>query len=92
MTDGWSESSRESPRSRESDDYERELALIDRILGLEAQLAEQSVDFALTPSEQLRVEQQIARMRGSLTWRFGQIAATPLNIVSHRMGRRKRDG
>ena len=92
MAEEWAGSPRESPRSRESDDYERELALVDRILGLEAQLAEQSVDFALTPSEQLRVEQQIIRMRSSLAWRFGQIASAPVTAFTHRLGRGRNAG
>lgn len=90
MTKGWEGSPREVPRSNKSDDFERELALVDRVLGLEAQLAEQSVTFALTPSEQLRAEQQIARMRSSLGWRVGRIVAAPATLLGRRLGGRQR--
>lgn len=90
MTEGWTGSSRESLQSRTTEDYERELALVDRVLGLEAQLAEQSVDFGLTPSEQLRAEQQIDRMRASLGWRVGRILSAPVSKIGHRFGWRPR--
>lgn len=83
MPEGWI-SSEESPRSHASDDYERELGLVDRVLGLEAQVAELSVDFDLTPSEKLRVEQQLDRMRRSLAWRVGRIVTAPVTIVLRR--------
>lgn len=90
VTEGWAGSPRESPRTSRSDDLERELALVDRLLGLEAQLAEQSLTFALTPSEQLRVEQQIGRMRSSLNWRVGRLVAAPVTLLSRRLSGRQR--
>lgn len=86
MTEGWA-SSQESPRSRASDDYERQLGLVDRVLGLEAQVAELSVDFDLTPSEKLRVEQQLDQMRRSLGWRVGRIVTAPMTVITRRFQR-----
>jgi len=90
VADGWAGSPREFPKDRTTDDYERQLALVDRVLGLEAQLAEQSVDFVLTPSEQLRAEQQIDRMRSSLGWRVGRIISAPATLIGRRLGGRTR--
>lgn len=90
MTEAWAGSPHESPQSGGSNDRERELALVDRVLGLEAQLAEQSLSFALTPSEQLRAEQQIGRMRTSLEWRVGRVVAAPFSVFSRRPGGRPR--
>jgi hypothetical protein len=86
MSEGWT-SSRESPSTPASDDYERQLGLVDRVLGLEAQLAELSIDSALTPSEQLRVEQQLDQMRRSLGWRIGRIITAPITVARRRFQR-----
>jgi len=86
MTEGWI-SSQESADSKASDDYERQLGLVDRVLGLEAQVAELSIDFDLTPSEKLRVEQQLDQMRRSLGWRVGRVIAAPVTLARRRYQR-----
>lgn len=60
---------------------ERQLALVDRVLGLEAQLAELSSSSQLSPSQQLRAEKELAVLRGSLTWRLGRVAAAPIRAA-----------
>lgn len=60
---------------------ERQLALVDRVLGLEAQVAELSSSSRLTPSEQLRAEKELAMLRSSLTWRLGRVAAAPISAA-----------
>lgn len=86
MTDGWT-TAKESPRTAQSDAYERQLALVDRILGLEAQVAELSIAFDLAPSETLRAEQQIDRMRASLGWRVGRVISAPALVARRRLRR-----
>ncbi len=82
MSEGWV-SSQESPRTQASDDYERRLGLVDRILGLEAQVAEMSVDFDLTPSEKMRAEQRLDEMRRSFGWRVGRVITAPIALGRH---------
>lgn len=86
MSAGWT-SPAESSATGASDSFERQLSLVDRVLGLEAQLAELSIVFDLTPSEKLRAEQQIDRMRSSLGWRIGKVIAAPALIMRRRMRR-----
>ena len=62
-------------------DRERQLALVDRVFGLEAQLAELSAENSLTPSERLRTEQRLIEMQGSLAWRLGRAATAPLRVA-----------
>lgn len=66
---------------------ERQLALVDRVLGLEAALAEQTVASALTPSEQLIAERQLVRLRGSAAWRIGQVATAPARVARRTLRR-----
>lgn len=86
MSAGWT-SPAESSANRASDDFERQLSLVDRVLGLEAQLAELSIVFDLIPSEKLRAEQQINRMRSSLGWRIGKVIAAPAVMARQRLRR-----
>lgn len=60
---------------------ERQLALVDRIFGLEAQVARLSAVRSLGPSEQLLVEQELARLRSTVTWRTGRIVSAPLRAA-----------
>ncbi len=61
--------------------FERQLALVDRILGLESQVARLSATSSLDPSEQLLVERELARLRSTMTWRTGRIVSAPLRAV-----------
>ena len=60
---------------------ERQLALVDRIFGLESQVARLSAARTLDPSEQLLVEQELARLRSTVTWRTGRIVSAPLRLA-----------
>jgi len=73
----------------------RELALVDRIFGLEAQLAEISVfmnpdreRFDAQERELAGLRQQIAGIRGTTTWRVGRSVLAPLRVLK----RERRDG
>lgn len=63
------------------------LKLSDRIMSLEAELAQVSTGRVLTPTEQLDAEQQLIAMRASLPWRVGRVVTIPLRVV-RRMLRR----
>lgn len=63
------------------------LQLSDRIMSLEAELAQVSTGRVLTPTEQLDAEQQLIAMRASLPWRVGRVVTIPLRVV-RRMLRR----
>jgi hypothetical protein len=76
--DSWAAHGIEIPTSERVLSAERQLALVDRILGLEARLAERSVVTTLTPTEQLRTEQQLAKLQASLAWRVGRAATAPM--------------
>jgi hypothetical protein len=86
VTERWS-SPAESSSTPATREYERQLSLVDRILGLEARVAELSVEFDLAPEEKLRAEQMIQRMRSSLEWRIGRIVALPALVVRRRLRR-----
>lgn len=77
----WSGPQADLPNHRPEPSVERELALVDRVLGLEARVAELSVSSSLHPSEQLLVEQELARLRSSVTWRTGRIVSAPLRVA-----------
>lgn len=61
--------------------FERQLALVDRIFGLESQVARLSAASTLAPSEQLLVERELARLRSTMTWRTGRIVSAPLRAA-----------
>ncbi len=68
---------------------EQQLELVDRVIGLESQLAQLSAASALTPTEQLSTEQQLIRLQRSAAWRIGRIVTAPFR-VSRRAIRRMR--
>jgi hypothetical protein len=66
----------------------RELALVDRVLGLEAQLAQASA--FMNPSRQRVVElenriagleQQLGGLQDTPTWRAGRVVLTPARLL-----------
>jgi hypothetical protein len=77
----------ELPGGRDLASFERELALVDRVLGLQAQLAQLAAQSSLTPDQQLRTEQELALLRGSVTWRAGRVVSAPLRALQ-RVARR----
>jgi hypothetical protein len=84
VSERW-ESPAEVPTTPEHLAAERQLALVDRLIGLEAENAQLAVSTALAPSEQLRVEQQIARMRASFEWRVGRVVTAPFRALRGRL-------
>lgn len=56
----------------------RQLALVDRIIGLEAQLAQLRVSYA---------HDEVAAVKASMTWRAGRFVLAPLRAV-RRLARR----
>lgn len=66
----------------------RELALVDRILGLEAQLANYAVrvtpgrrQFEMMEREIDGLRQQLAAVHSTRTWRAGRAVLAPLRII-----------
>jgi hypothetical protein len=69
----------------------RELALVDRIFGLEAQLAEVSVfmnpdrdRFDAQERELAGLRQQVEGLRETRTWRVGRAVLAPLNALKRK--------
>lgn len=83
----WSAPGKEIPLDERLVSAERQLALVDRILGLEAQLAQASTTATLTPSEQLSVEKQLEQIRSSNAFRVGRIAILPLAMARRMLSR-----
>ncbi|MET4158935.1 hypothetical protein [Agromyces sp. PvR057] len=82
MADGTSERAAERPEpATDPELLEREMMLVDQVIGLEARIAELSAGTRLTPSEQLGVEHQIAEMRRSVEWRAGRLITLPARVL-----------
>lgn len=63
---------------------ERQLFLVDKILGLEAQLAEMLISRnQLHSSSSIPAETEVALMRASTTWKIGRAITRPLSKLSH---------
>ena len=86
----WVGTEADLPADRTLETFEWELALVDRIRGLEAQLAQVASTSKLSPDQQLRAEQELALLRGSLTWRAGRAATAPLRVLQKVVRRRQR--
>lgn len=56
----------------------RQLALVDRIIGLEGELAHLR---SVTPGAEHASQRQVDLMRGSLTWKVGRAVLTPVRAV-----------
>lgn len=77
------------PAPEQVDAERRALELVDRVLGLEAELARVSV-FSNPRREQLEaleaenagLRQQLESLRSTRTWRAGRVVLSPLRIVS----------
>lgn len=87
MVESWSAGDAEIARSSEMADAEDRLVLIDRIAGLEAQIAELTAGAARQPSEQLSAEQQILALQSSLAWRLGSALTSPRRVLRRVFGR-----
>jgi hypothetical protein len=62
---------------------EQQLALVDRIIGLEQQVKELQAARLLSPSEAIAVEANLNGMKSSLTWRAGRIVTLPVRVLRY---------
>jgi hypothetical protein len=62
---------------------ERQLALVDRIIGLEAELANLSATYGLGKV----ARDQIAMVKRSATWRVGTLVLSPVRLVGKVLNR-----
>lgn len=67
---------------------ERVLALVDRVIGLEAELARASIyfspakdDFDVLEREMQGLRQQLAAVHATRTWKAGRLVLAPLRIL-----------
>lgn len=77
-----------TPPPDELTEYERDLrqlALVDRIIGLEAEVAHLK---SITSAELIR--EQVEAIRSSATWRVGRVVIAPLTIVKRILRGRRR--
>ncbi len=78
----WKGDEAEFPADANARRLEEQLVLRDRILGLEAELAELSAGARpSTPSEQLSVEQRLIEMRSSFAYRLGSAITNPRRVT-----------
>lgn len=60
---------------------EKQLALVDRVRSLEAEIAQLRGSAALSPTATLDAEQQLLAMRSSMIWRVGRVVTFPLRAA-----------
>lgn len=60
---------------------ERELALIDRVIGLETQVDELRRLDRLDPASALVQRESVAALKQTLTWRAGRIVTLPIRVA-----------
>ncbi|KQM14138.1 hypothetical protein ASF83_15200 [Plantibacter sp. Leaf171] len=76
------------PTAAELAGEERVLALVDRVIGLEAELARASIyfsptkdDFDVLEREMQGLRQQLAAVHSTRTWKAGRAVLAPLRIL-----------
>jgi hypothetical protein len=77
----WTGDEAELAASARLAELEERLVLIDRIAGLESELAELTGLAVHTPTEQLTAEQQVVAMRSSIAWRVGRAVTSPQSVL-----------
>ncbi|MCU1415496.1 MAG: hypothetical protein JWN80_2836 [Microbacteriaceae bacterium] len=87
VPDSWHAEEAEEAGAPRALGLEDQLALLDRVRGLEARLAEYSAG-GRAPSNVLSAEQEVVRMQSSLAWRLGNAITRPSRIVG-RLRRRR---
>lgn len=65
----------------EFNDYRRQLALIDQVIGLQAALAEESARNSPSRARVEALETENRAMRSSATWRIGRAILLPVRLV-----------
>ncbi len=66
--------------------YQRELALVDQILGLRAALAQESVRNSPPRQRVEQLEAEILALRRSVTWRVGKLVMSPMRVARRVLG------
>lgn len=79
----WPDERPEARVTREMELAEQQLALVDRIIGLEQQVKELQAARLLSPSETVAVEANLNGMKSSLTWRAGRIVTLPVRVLRY---------
>jgi len=74
-------------RDLKFEQYQRELALVDQILGLRAALAQESVRNSPTRQRVEQLEYEINALRSSSSWRVGRLLLLPVRVVRRLTGR-----
>lgn len=77
----WTAEGHESANDSLSAERERNLALVDRVLGLEAEVAQLSIASSLAPSDVLAAERRLGLLQRSSTWRIGRLVTAPGRVV-----------
>ncbi|MBC7760636.1 MAG: hypothetical protein H7201_02320 [Candidatus Saccharibacteria bacterium] len=67
--------------------YQRELALVDQILGLQAALAQEAVRNSPSRQRVEQLEHEINALRLSTAWRIGRLILLPVRLVRRFAGR-----
>lgn len=79
----WPDERPDARVNREMELVEQQLALVDRIIGLEQQVKELQAANLLSPSETVAVEANLNRITSSLTWRAGRIVTLPVRVLRY---------
>ncbi|MGR0320255.1 hypothetical protein [Agromyces sp. ZXT2-3] len=77
----WSAGRPDTGLTPEERAAEQHLELLDRVIGLEQQVAELQSTGLLGPSETIAVERNLAAMRSSMTWRAGRLVTLPIRAA-----------
>ena len=67
--------------------YQRQLALVDEVLGLRAALAQEAVRNSPSRQRLEEVEHEIRALRASSSWRVGRLVLLPVRLVRRLRGR-----
>jgi hypothetical protein len=66
------------------DRYQRELALVDQVIGLQAALAEESARNSPSRIHVDELEDELSALKRSATWRVGRALLAPLRVARAR--------
>jgi hypothetical protein len=61
--------------------YQRELALVDQIIGLQAALAQEAVRNSPPRQRVEELETEVRAIKASLSWRVGQMMTVPVRFA-----------
>lgn len=61
--------------------YQRQLALVDQVIGLQAALAQECVRNSPSRQRVEELEAEILALRRSVTWRVGRLIMSPIRML-----------